>query len=89
MILVLSLFIFRKRNVGQDQLEVLRVTVLANGLVTSAIITEYLRNNTEFMSFNLTDFKVTRYGKLHTFVWQRKTTNDHISDTYPLIFSMM
>ena len=72
MILVLSLFHFRKRNVGQDQLEVLRVTVLANGLVTSAIITEYLRNNTEFMSFNLTDFEVTRYGKCPYFCLAKK-----------------
>ena len=61
MILVLSLFHFR-----------MRVTVLANGLVTSAIITEYLLNNTEFMSFKLTDFEVTRYGKWPYFCLAKK-----------------
>ena len=45
----------------------LRTTILVNGRVSSAIITEYLSNNTEFVSFNLTDFEVTRFGKHEIF----------------------
>ena len=46
----------------------LRTTILVNGRVSSAIITEYLSNNTEFVSFNLTDFEVTRFSKLKIFL---------------------
>ena len=58
---------FLRKRAAKETSEVLRTTILVNGRVSSAIITEYLSNNTEFVRFNLTDFEVTRFGKHEIF----------------------